>query len=287
VKGSQRGGLLSFRAAYASALSDYLRQPTESSLRVAYELGRDAVGRRLSVLDLAVAHQDALVTLLAGDLQTRGAQGLVRAAGDFFLESLGSFEMVQRGAAEAREAVLAHRRRAELARQLSTFLADSSLALKGHDPLPEMLQLAADQGREVLLVQCCLATVIGRNSPRAVQGVSHPASATYWPSLIRWMDLRGIYRLLAEHGGSIRLTTEQIRALPVFSAQRSVRPPSGWLAVSLTALDGSQIGALQAFDKEDGELNADDEAAFAHLALIVSGAIERVQLYQQKGQLGP
>ena len=30
-----------FRAAYASALRDYLRDPTEVSLRVAYELGRE------------------------------------------------------------------------------------------------------------------------------------------------------------------------------------------------------------------------------------------------------
>jgi hypothetical protein len=46
-----------FRAAYASALRDHLREPTETSLRVAYELARDAVRRQLSVLDLAVAHQ--------------------------------------------------------------------------------------------------------------------------------------------------------------------------------------------------------------------------------------
>ena len=49
-----------FRAAYASALLDYLLQPTETSLRVAYELAREAVSRSFSVLDLAVAHQEAL-----------------------------------------------------------------------------------------------------------------------------------------------------------------------------------------------------------------------------------
>jgi hypothetical protein len=50
-----------FRAAYASALRDYLDDPGERSLRIAYELAREAVVRRLSVLDLAVAHQEALV----------------------------------------------------------------------------------------------------------------------------------------------------------------------------------------------------------------------------------
>ena len=33
---------------------------------MAYELGREAVTRRLSVLDLAVTHQEALLMMLAG-----------------------------------------------------------------------------------------------------------------------------------------------------------------------------------------------------------------------------
>ena len=32
-----------FQSAYASALADYVRAPTETALRVAYELGREAV----------------------------------------------------------------------------------------------------------------------------------------------------------------------------------------------------------------------------------------------------
>ena len=34
---------------------------------MAYELGREAVTRRLSVLDLAVAHQEALLAALAAN----------------------------------------------------------------------------------------------------------------------------------------------------------------------------------------------------------------------------
>ena len=49
-------------AGYASALTDYLRDPSERSLRVAYELGREAVSRQLSMLDLAVVHQEALLS---------------------------------------------------------------------------------------------------------------------------------------------------------------------------------------------------------------------------------
>ena len=90
--------------------------------------------RELSVLDLAVTHQQALSAVLA----TAGRDELQQAAaaaGDFFLESLSIFEMVQRGFKEARQAFLAERRNTELSRQLSTFLADASLALEASDSL--------------------------------------------------------------------------------------------------------------------------------------------------------
>ena len=48
-----------------SALTEYLRDPSERSLRVAYELGREAVSRQLSMLDLAVVQQEALLSALA------------------------------------------------------------------------------------------------------------------------------------------------------------------------------------------------------------------------------
>ena len=139
-----------FRAAYAAALGDHLRAPTEATLRAAYELAREAVGRRLSVLDLAVAHQEALLAALAGASSAGEVQHVTRAAGDFFLEGLSTFEMVQRGFSEARQAALLERRHIELSRRLSTFLADASLALDAHDSLQEMLRLVAEQARELV-----------------------------------------------------------------------------------------------------------------------------------------
>ena len=103
------------------------RQPDERRRSVAYELGRDAVTAELSVLDLAVAHHDALEVALAS---ADDAPSVVAAAGDFFLEALAAYEMVQRGYREAQEAAAVERRQAELLRQLSNFLADASLALE-------------------------------------------------------------------------------------------------------------------------------------------------------------
>ena len=160
--GGEHGGARRSRAAYASALGDYLRDPGERSLRVAYELGREAVSRQLSVLDLAVAHQEALLSALAGASGSAETQDVTRAAGDFFLESLSSFEMVQRGFREAREAARLERRQTEMSRQLSTFLADASLALDASDSLEEMLRLVAEQARELVGADCCVATVAMR-----------------------------------------------------------------------------------------------------------------------------
>ena len=44
-------------------------------------------------------------------------------------------------------------------------------------------------------------------------------------------------------------------------------PLHGWVAASLNALDGSELGAIQLFDKQDGgSFTAEDEAALIHLA---------------------
>jgi hypothetical protein len=272
-----------FRAAYASALLDYLLQPAETSLRVAYELGREAVSRGLNVLDLAVAHQEALMSVLADASDAAEAQAINRAAGDFFLEGLSTFEMVQRGFVEARQAALLERRQTRLSRQLSTFLADASLALDASDSLEEMLRLVAEQARELLGADCCVATVGAAGQPRTAEGASYPQDERRWSAFIRWLDLLAVYRLVRQSGGSARIAGEQLARLPPFCAADSARPLRGWLAASLTALDGSALGAIQLFDKHGGGFTVDDEAALVHLAQMTSAAVERARLYQEPG----
>ena len=107
------------------------------------------------------------MSVLADASDTAEVQAITRAAGDFFLEGLSTFEMVQRGFAEARQAALLERRQTKLSRQLSTFLADASLALDASDSLEEILRLVAEQARELVGADCCVATVARRASPGA------------------------------------------------------------------------------------------------------------------------
>lgn len=271
-----------FRTAYASALSDYLLDPTETSLRAAYELGREAVRRQLSVLDLAVAHQEALLSALAGARGAAGVQQVAGRAGDFFLESLSSFEMVQRGFKEAREAFLLERRQTELSRQLSTFLADASLALEASDSLEEMLRLVAEQARELVGADCCVATVGVEGHPRIAEGASHPEGDRRWTTFVRWLDLAAVYRLVRRGGGSLRIEGEQLAGQHLFLIAAADWQLQGWLVASLTALDGTELGAIQLFDKRGGGFTADDEAALVHLAQMASAAVERARHYQNR-----
>jgi hypothetical protein len=274
-------GALSFRAAYASALAGYVEDPSERSLQAAYELGRDAVSRQLSVLDLAVTHQEAFLSMLRGSAGPAEVEHAASAAGDFFLESLSSFEMVQRGFGEAREAARLERRQTELSRQLSTFLADASLALDASGSLEEMLRLVAEQARELVSARCCVATVALHGQPRAAEAASYDDDRS-WPAFLRWLDLFAIYALLRANGGSARLAGKQLTQLSPFRIAASRRRRlDGWLAASLTALDGSDMGAVQLFDKEDGAFTGDDEAVLLHLAQMASAAVERTRLYER------
>ncbi|HEY6398095.1 MAG TPA: phosphatase RsbU N-terminal domain-containing protein [Solirubrobacteraceae bacterium] len=275
-------GAAPFGTTYASALDDYLRDPTETTLRVAYELGRQAVSRHLSVLDLAIIHQEAVLPALADTSGNAEVQHVARAAGDFFLESLSSFEMVQRGFKEARQAFLRQRRQTELSRQLSTFLGDACLALDASDSLEEILRLVAEQARELIGAECCVATIAAQGQPRIAEGASHPQADRRWTTVVRWLDLPATYRFMQTSGGSARIAGEQLARLSLFHTADDDPPVHGWLAASLTALDGSELGVIQLFEKQHGAFTDDDEAALVHLAQMASAAVERTRLYQNR-----
>jgi GAF domain-containing protein len=145
--------------------------------------------------------------------------------------------------------------------------------------MDEMLQLAVDEGREILAADCCLVTVAAGGAPRAAEAISHAEPPAEW-TFTRWLDLPGIYQLLEETEGLIRLTGEHQAMSPLLetTSAQSIR---SWLAVSLTALDGTQIGALQTFDKQPAAFTNEDEAALVHLAQMISATVERMRLYRQ------
>jgi hypothetical protein len=228
-----------FRTAYLAALRSHIDKPSEATLRTAYELGRDAVADELSVLDLAAVHHNALAVLLSSPAGAAGADEIIPAAADFFIESLSASEMVQRGFREAREAAQLERRQAALLRQLSNLLADASLAFDASGSLEEMLRLVAEQARELTGAKRSrvVATVEGRPSPLEVT------------------------------------SSVDVEAEAVVSSQPSM------LSVPLTTLDGREFGAIEIVDREEGDFREVDEAVLVHVAQMASAAFERAQHY--------
>jgi serine phosphatase RsbU (regulator of sigma subunit) len=139
---------------YAEGFAAYLAQRGELELGVAYDIGREAVERQLSVLDVAEAHHAALLAALAVAADDDAAQDTVRAGADFLRESLSLFESVHRGFHEVQEVARVEHRHVEQLRAL----ADASVAINSSLTVEEILQLTADAARSV--IRAIRATVV-------------------------------------------------------------------------------------------------------------------------------
>ena len=92
-----------FAADYRSALDEHLQVGDESSLERAHELGRRALTVGLSVLDVVLEHERAIVS--AADRRGDPIEKLRTAALPFLLQSLAALDMATRGFVEAAERV--------------------------------------------------------------------------------------------------------------------------------------------------------------------------------------
>ena len=269
-----------FRGRYAAALDAYLQARDEEALSAGYELGRAAVAEELGPLELAGVHNEVLVSAL----DVRDPVETVTAAGEFFLESLSALEMVQRVLRDSRESVRVERNHAEMLRRLSAFLADASLALDATGSLEEILQLAVEHARELVGADRCSARI------RFAEGVAIDAhvvaeqgadSVPEPPA-----ELAALYAALAPERRSLRLGAADLAAPPVRRALEGARdgapPTRGWLVASLCALDGTELGLIQALDKNEGDFSELDEAILVQLAQMAAAAVERARLYEPR-----
>ncbi len=270
-----------FLAEYAAAFGRYRLERNETMLHEAYELGRAAVERELSVLDLAVVHHDVLATTLA--TTTAGqAEEAARAASDFFLETLSAFEMVQRGFRETREAAAGERRQAELLRRLSGFLSDASLAVSAHGSERELLQLVAEQATELIDAEYCVAAASLGDGERAVvftaSGEAGPREVPSWVAAA--VDKWGI-RPAGMRASSNDLRRDR-RFAETFGSADDAPSLRNAVAARLVALDGTELGFVQLFNRAQGEFTEVDEAVLVHLAQMTSAALERARFYRTR-----
>jgi hypothetical protein len=157
------------RKAYAGALHEHLRSPTERQLQVAYEIGRSALSDNVSIVEIALLHHELLAESesAGGSLEP---EALTR-AGQFLSEALAAYEMVARGFREVRDAVALERRHAAMIRQLATFMGDASLAVHSPDSTHELIRLVAEHARELTDAFSARVAVVGPDSRELVETV--------------------------------------------------------------------------------------------------------------------
>src|SRR5919204_2160383 len=253
------------RTAYARAFRAFLENESEAALHAAYELGRDAVSRELGLLDLAHAHHETLLAVLAPMTNSGDALRLTRAAADFLLEALSAYEMVRRGLAETLETVVVERRQAAMLRQLSTLLADASLAVHARSSIEEVQQLVCEHARELTHALWCIAQAdIGLGDVSTT--VACTGSAPSGPASIA----REARAALDEDAASIPVVE-----VDTPSAGGSV------LAVPLATLDEHPFGVLVIAAEEERDFSELDRAVLVHIGQMTSAAVERATSYHR------
>lgn len=144
--------LAELEEAYGAALRCYLAEDNEDSLLAAYELGRSALDLGLGPLDMIMAHQRALESVLVPATGPGiSMERAVRMGGSFLAESFSAFEMFHRA---GREAGMALRRMNEIMEQEAKRIAHSlhdqaaQLLATVHLELHELARVTSDEGRE-------------------------------------------------------------------------------------------------------------------------------------------
>ena len=232
-----------FRTRYRAALAEHVQDRSERSLRLAYELGREAVAVDVTLLDVAAAHHDVLLNAVEA-ARDADVSDVVAASGEFLLEALAAYEMVQRGLPEVQNAAEVDRRRAQLLRRLTAFLSDESLALADDAAIQELLQLVAEHAVELVDARSCSIAVRLPMVNRSITAFAGEAS-----------------------GGDVALHESEL-------ARRAstVRRP-------LLALDGATLGWIEISSRGPALPEAAD-ALITQVAQMAAAALDRALAYR-------
>jgi hypothetical protein len=89
-----------------------------------------------------------------------------------------------------------------------------------------MLRLVAEQARELIGADCCVAHGDGgRRAPGPPKRLPTGRTSGDGRRFIRWLDLLAIYRVVRQSGGSARIAGEQFARLPPFAVGRAGAEP--------------------------------------------------------------
>jgi serine phosphatase RsbU (regulator of sigma subunit)/anti-sigma regulatory factor (Ser/Thr protein kinase) len=238
--------------------------------------------RELSILDIADVHQQALARSLelTGE-QTQGDRVWEKSR-EFFLESLSTFEMAQRGFYEAQEtARLQHRHTTQL-----RALADAALAINSRRSLGEVLQIVCDKAREITGADQSTITLSDQDSwPSGSKLRVTSTTSSADTDLAVESTFAGLIR---QQAGPIRLTRQQVLTHPLWKSL-DLRGSSGevhsFLGAPLSGWSGSELGVIELSARPSQDFTDNDQAIVEQIAQMASVAIENVRLYEQEHRI--
>jgi signal transduction histidine kinase len=161
---------------YSASLASYLEGNGEIALQNAYEVSREAIGEmNLGLLDMAILHHEALEQVLPPTIAELEKGRLLKAAGEFFAESMSTYEMAYRSYKDKNAAL----------RHINDVLEQEvrRIAHVLHD----------EAGQSLFAAQISLSMMERRVDPSLIQ------------------DLRNISNVLNQAGEQLRVLSHQLR----------------------------------------------------------------------------
>jgi Phosphoserine phosphatase RsbU, N-terminal domain len=149
----------------------------------------------------------------------------------------------------------------------------------------EMFQRILRDSRETALLERAHAEMLRRLST-FLTDASLALDATGSLGEILQLAAEHARELVAAERCSARIRLADGSAIDAHAAAGAGADPaperSPDLEAPLRALDGSELGVIQAFDKQEGDFSELDEAILVQLAQMAAAAVERAQLYERR-----
>lgn len=239
-----------FAADYRAALDEHLQLGDESSLERAHELGRRALTAGLSVLDVVLEHERAVIS--AADRRGDPVEELRTAALPFLLQSLAALDMATRGFVEAAERVTIEQAHVAQLQRLAQWFSGAYVDLLTDQRLRRM-------GAWLREVMDATGAYIQFGGADARSGLAHSVP-----------------------NGLADLLRQECRSAMARGA--AAEQTSGhWLAARLEVhhvAEDPSTGMVVVW--RDGEFTPFDEAVLAQFGKLASAALRNADLYQRE-----
>jgi hypothetical protein len=268
-----------FRDRYSTAFEEYLDRSTEDALHAAYELGREAVARDLSMLDVVALHHSVFGATLAS-VGPRDSKATVEAAADLLLQTLSAFEMVQRGFREAQVAATLEKRHAEQLRQL----ADAFVAINSCLSVRDVVDLVTRHAAAILGEHCCVASLAGEGQRTQLEAIALAQPAGGSALQIDASLAKEIDAFASGLGRAARLSAGDVEEARWPELGPDSQHFGDLVVIPLQNQRDDHMGFVLIV-KREGAFSEKDESIAIQLAEMLSASIENVRLYEREHRI--